>query len=90
MKTKALILGALPQPHEGPWVDISDGRLWRILPQPEHNGQLMLVVRASEEVSPTEFLLNSEIVKFSGKAARIIILDGFEGPSVTVIIEEVV
>jgi hypothetical protein len=91
MKQKALVIGALPSPFVGPWVEISDRAEWHVRPLPEHNQKLKLVVEDPRVASPTEIVFDGQAeIVFSGLKARVEILEEFDSHSVTVIAEEVV
>ena len=88
MRRKALILGALPQPQEGPWVSIEDADRWRVTPELGQASSLQLIV---EGANGDQQVLTLDLpTDFSGKRARVVILDGIEGgPSITVVATEV-
>ena len=87
MKQKALVIGALPSPFEGPWVDVSDAERWVITPKASHKDKLRLDVEGGPALS---FIFDGKPVVFSGLKARVVILEEFESSSVTVVAEEVV
>lgn len=91
MKQKALVIGALPSPFEGPWVEFGDRAKWRVRPLREHIQRIRLVIEDSRIASPTSVVFDGqkEIV-FSGERARVEILEEFDGRSVTIVAEEVV
>lgn len=44
MKKKALLIGALPLPLEGPWVRLNDGKSWAISTKQDVRGQVILEI----------------------------------------------
>ena len=88
MKRKALILGALPQPFEGPWVEIGDADHWTVTPGLGQESRLRLVVE--ETNGELRSLTLTGRTEFSGKRAKVVVLDGIESDHmVTLVAEEV-
>lgn len=93
MRTKALVLGALPVPFEGPWVPIAEVKVWRcrVMTQPREinlRGELSLEVMLSNgSVTPIPVLPETEI---AGEMARVILSREIDDVRhLTVILEEV-
>ena len=74
MKRKALLIGALPQPLEGPWVSINDAREWRVDSRDDYRGEVMVEVLTNGG-PPSRFPLRDLEVIISGEKARGVILD---------------
>ena len=74
MKRKALLIGALPRAHEGPWVQITDAREWRVDSRHDYQGEVAVEVLTNGG-PPSRFPLYDKEVKFSGEKARAVISD---------------
>lgn len=72
MKRKALILGALPVPQEGPWVPLTRGVSWRFEPTRNYEGRL--VIEARSNGSSTRHPVFDDPVDFDGEDARAVVL----------------
>jgi hypothetical protein len=83
MKKKALIIGALPRPFVGYWVDISDAREWSV--RTEHEDDPCVVI----ELLPSGRIEASGGVVVSGQMARVVIEKGVRiGKRISVILVE--
>lgn len=71
MRTKALLIGALPVPQEGPVVDISDGTEWEVEGDDAFIGRVTLLVWIASHSDPVEMPLNQDAVRFGGKRLRV-------------------
>lgn len=71
MKRKALILGALPVPQEGPWVPLTRGVSWSFMPNRNYEGRMLIEVRNNG--SSTRHPVFRDVIEFEGEAARVII-----------------
>jgi hypothetical protein len=81
MKVKALILGALPLPYEGPWVDL-EGSDWRVETSGDFGGNVIFESRDPRARSgPSGIPLDgSNLAIMNGKFARIVIPKKFDYP----------
>jgi hypothetical protein len=86
MRRKTLLLGALPQPFEGPWVP-TRGR-WRVRGGEDFSGKVVLEHRLST-THPVRVALNGENIEFTSDYARVIVLEPLKYRNVTLEIEEV-
>ena len=90
MRTKVLILGALPNSFIGPWVDLPEGGMWDVQPRGHYGGHV--VVEVDSPAGP-RFKLNGEPVQIHGLRARGIILaqaKDLDVDSITVQLRQVV
>lgn len=71
MRTKVLILGALPDAFIGPWVDLPEGGEWDVQPRADYGG--FVVIEVDSPAGP-RFKINGEPVRIRGLRARGIIL----------------
>ena len=69
MKTKALLLGALSQPHEGPWVRIDDAEEWLADSRNDYGEHVLIDVKPPNGDPPRSFPLGDGL-RISGEAAR--------------------
>lgn len=74
MKQKVLILGALPEILEGPWVDLTEGKEWEVRPREDYLGCVEVEVVSPD--APARFKVNGEPVRINGTRARGHLLDG--------------
>lgn len=78
MKTKALIVGALPQPFEGPWVKIDDADAWRVVGADDYGeGNVVLDVMPNEALPGSLLATDASFWPYefsSGAKARVVIL----------------
>jgi hypothetical protein len=74
VKRKALLIGALPQSHEGPWVGIADAREWRVDSRDNYCGEVVVEVLANGG-PPSRFPLTGGETTISGDKARAVISD---------------
>lgn len=89
MRTKALLLGARPEPFEGPWIDISDALEWRAEPRGDYKDHVLVEVKSSDGRCSKRVIVTKGL-KISGRYARGLVLSTFNGvPSVTVQLTEV-
>lgn len=95
MKRKALIIGALPSPIEGPWVRITERKLWRAIPDGDYGGCVIIEIRVAQQNYGGAWMIKRICLDgadsvFSGHQARAIITEAFKGPkTVSVVLEEV-
>jgi len=71
VKTKALLLGALPGAFIGPWVDLPEGGEWDVQPRADYGG--FVVVEVDAPAGP-RFKIDGEPVRIRGLRARGIVL----------------
>lgn len=87
MRRKTLLLGALPQPFEGPWVP-TRGK-WRVRGDRDFDGGLLLEHRTFTS-TPVQVALRGEKEEFEADYARVIVLKSFRyHEPITLEIEEV-
>lgn len=72
MKRKALLIGALPKAHAGPWVQITDAREWRVASRANYQGEVAVEVLTNGG-PPSRFPLHDREVIISGEKARAVI-----------------
>lgn len=72
MKTKALVLGALPVASEGPWVRIDDEKEWWVTPRQDYNKAVKVEVLTGDSPSDS-YPLNGVPLTISGERARVVI-----------------
>lgn len=89
MRTKALLLGALPLPVEGEWVPIYEGRLWRCRVESMPAGELGMGVRVDVELSNGTVIPSPIGAVFSGHRVRFVIEDKQDVEILSVFLEEV-
>lgn len=71
MRTKVLILGALPDSFIGPWVDLPEGGEWDVQPRADYRGFVIIEVDAP---AGPRYKIDGEPVRIRGLRARGIIL----------------
>lgn len=86
MRTKALVLGALPKKLRGPWVGLTEGIEWEAHPREDYHEQVG--VQVDHEDAPIR-LLNGEPLKVKGNRVRVLIFDGAENLEVKTITVQV-
>ena len=69
MKSKALLLAARSQPHEGPWVNIDDAEEWLADSRDDYGEHVFIDIRPSNGDPPRSFPLGDGL-RISGKEAR--------------------
>ena len=80
MKSKALLVAALPVPFDGPWVSLEEAAAWRVDPEGDYGDAVRIEVE--------EGYFDGKIV--AGKKVRACIVHDIPGhPHVSVCIEEV-
>lgn len=90
MRTKVLILGALPGAFIGPWVDLPEGGEWDVQPRGHYGG--FVAVEVDSPAGP-RYELDGEPVRIRGLRARGIIdpqAKELEVSSITVQLRQVV
>lgn len=86
-RAKALIVGALPLPCEGPWVYVGDRDHWRVCVDGCHpEGRIAIDVKPLGRIILNDG--NGAVVSF-GEMVRAVILEEFQAKSVSIILEEV-
>ena len=94
MKSKALLVAALPIPFEGPWVPLTDAEAWRVIGEGDYGeGNVVLDVIVDESLPgsllETDACFWPHVIEKASRA-RIVILKAFNGvPHVSVCIEEI-
>lgn len=89
MKSKALILGALPEPQKGPWVRIDDAEEWQADPRGQYGDGVSIELELADGGPPRSYPLG-EFIRVSGYRCRAKIEEAIEGvKSVTVQLTQV-
>lgn len=90
MRTKALLLGARPEPFEGPWVEINDALEWRADPRGDYGKEVIVEVESSDGRC-SKRVIATEGLKISGARARGVVVGKLENGirSVTIQLTEV-
>ena len=79
MKSKALLVAALPIPFDGPWVSLEEASAWRVVPEADYGDAVRIEVEEG-------YFDNTIVV---GKRVRACIAQDIpEHPHVSVCIEE--
>ena len=76
MKTKALLLGALPQVQEGPWVRIDDAEEWQVDPRGDYGDSVHIELELADGGPPRTYPLGNNI-RVSGYKVRAKIVEPF-------------
>jgi hypothetical protein len=76
MKTKALLLGALPHAQEGPWVRIDDAEEWQADPRGNYGEDILIELELADGGPPRSYPLG-EGLRVSGRQCRAIITEAF-------------
>jgi len=82
MRRKALIIGVLPSPFEGPWVSLG-GRAWRCKPEVDYLEKVVIDVRTDGSTTRLPLRGLAEVM-FTGDSARAVILEDLDLEQVTV------
>ena len=73
MRQKVLVLGALPEILEGPWVDLTEGTEWEVRPRGDYDN--LVAVQVNDEAAILHHL-DGEPVRIRGSRARALLLAG--------------
>jgi hypothetical protein len=88
MKSKALLLGALPQAQEGPWVRIDDAEEWQADPRGQYGDGVVIELELADGGPPRSYPLG-ENIRMSGYRCRAVIEGPIDVQSVTVQLTQV-
>lgn len=88
MKSKALLLGALPEPQEGPWVRIDDSEEWQADPRGQYGDEVFIELELTDGGPPRSYPLG-EYIRVSGYRCRARIEGPIDVKSVTVQLTQV-
>jgi len=77
MRRKALIIGVLPSPFEGPWIPLGSGESWVYKPQVDYDGKVVIDVLCNG--STTRHRLRGEEIRINGDKARAVVVTDVEG-----------
>lgn len=83
MRRKALIIGVLPSPFEGPWIPLGSGESWVYRPEVDYGGAVAIDVLSNG--STTRHRLRGGDVVIRGDRARAVVLYDVPGARIVTV-----